>query len=44
MENAYAFGEKNYSYCSAYLKNKFSGQKVYKFIVDRCKVRDRFYT
>lgn len=28
------FGEKNYNYYSAYLKNKFGGKKVYKVIVD----------
>lgn len=29
-----AFGEKNYNYYSAYLKNKYDGKKVYKVIVD----------
>lgn len=30
----YNFGEKNYNYYSAYLKNKFDGKRVYKVIVD----------
>lgn len=28
------FGEKNYNYYSAYLKNKFEGKRIYKVIVD----------
>lgn len=34
MKKALAFGEKNYNYYSAYLKQKFDGQRVYKVIVD----------
>ncbi|MFD1631148.1 TIGR01212 family radical SAM protein [Pseudopedobacter beijingensis] len=34
MEKSLAFGEKNYNYYSAYLKNKYDGKKVYKVIVD----------
>lgn len=34
MEKALAFGEKNYNYYSAYLKNKYQGKSVYKVIVD----------
>lgn len=34
MAKTLAFGEKNYNYYSAYLKQKFNGQKVYKVIVD----------
>jgi len=34
MEKTLAFGEKNYNYYSAYLRNKYDGQKVYKVIVD----------
>ena len=34
MEKALAFGEKNYNYYSAFLRNKYNGQKVYKVIVD----------
>ena len=29
MEKTLAFGEKNYNYYSAYLRNKYDGQKVY---------------
>ena len=28
MEKALAFGEKNYNYYSAFLRNKYNGQKV----------------
>ncbi|WP_353138211.1 TIGR01212 family radical SAM protein [Pseudopedobacter sp.] len=34
MEKSLAFGEKNYNYYGAYLKDKFDGKKVYKVIVD----------
>jgi radical SAM protein (TIGR01212 family) len=34
LEKALAFGEKNYNYYSAYLKNKYNGKRVYKVIVD----------
>lgn len=34
MEQKSIFGEKNYNYYSAYLKNKFNGKRVYKVIVD----------
>ena len=34
MKKNLAFGEKNYNYYGAYLKQKFNGQKVYKVIVD----------
>jgi len=34
VEKSLAFGEKNYNYYSAYLKNKYDGKRVYKVIVD----------
>lgn len=34
MKKSLAFGEKNYNYYSAYLKNKYHGKRVYKIIVD----------
>jgi hypothetical protein len=34
LEKALAFGEKNYNYYSAYLKNKYKVKRVYKVIVD----------
>ncbi len=34
MEKALAFGEKNYNYYSAHLKNKYKVKRVYKVIVD----------
>ncbi|RKD16355.1 TIGR01212 family radical SAM protein [Pelobium manganitolerans] len=34
MEKALAFGEKNYNYYSAYLKEKYHVKRVYKVIVD----------
>ena len=34
MDQSLAFGEKNYNYYSAFLRNKYHGQRVYKVIVD----------
>lgn len=34
MNKELVFGEKNYNYYSAFLKNKFAGKRVYKVIVD----------
>lgn len=34
MKKELAFGEKNYNYYSAFLKNKYQGKRVYKVIVD----------
>lgn len=34
MEKSLAYGEKNYNYYSAYLKNKYQVKRVYKVIVD----------
>jgi len=34
LEKTLAFGEKNYNYYSAYLKNKYQVKRVYKVIVD----------
>jgi radical SAM protein (TIGR01212 family) len=34
LEKALAFGEKNYNYYSAYLKNKYKVKRTYKVIVD----------
>ncbi len=34
MEKQLSYGEKNYNYYSAYLKNKYDGKRVYKVIVD----------